>query len=200
MTTVLITAFEPYGQWDANASWLCLMELTRQLPTSPLLTTRRYPVDFTAARQRLEADLRGNYDFALHLGQAPGSTAIRLEEFALNVGQLPGQCAEECFPLCPDGPPAYRSALPLADWSGRLRSAGIPTAVSHHAGTYLCNATLYWSHYLAQTQGWKTRAAFVHLPLETSQCLGSGAIQPSLPAAMTAHALLLILAELASLK
>jgi pyroglutamyl-peptidase len=199
MTTVLITAFEPYGQWETNASWLCLMELTRQFPTSPALTTRRYPVDFVAARQRLESDLRANFDFAIHLGQAPGSTAIRLEQIALNAGQLPGQNPEECFPLCADGPAAYRSALPLADWSRRLRSAGIPTAVSHHAGTYLCNATLYWSHYLAERQGWKTRSAFMHLPLETSQCLGDGPIQPSLPAAMTAEALRLILAELEEL-
>jgi pyroglutamyl-peptidase len=199
MTTVLITAFEPYGQWDTNASWLCLMELTRQLPAAPVLTTRRYPVDFVSTRERLEADLRGNYDFALHLGQAPGSAAIRLEQFAVNIGQLPGQSAEEFFPLCTGGPAAYRSTLPLDDWSRRLRSAGIPAAVSHHAGTYLCNATLYWSHYLAERHGWKTRSAFVHLPLETSQCLGGGAIQPSLPAAMMAQGVLTILDELASL-
>lgn len=196
MTTVLITAFEPYGQWESNASWLCLMELTRQLPVAPVLTTRRYPVDFIAARQRLEADLRANYDFALHLGQAPGSTSVRLEQMAINVGQLPGQSAEECFALCPEGPEAYGSSLPLANWARQLRSAGIPATVSHHAGTYLCNATLYWSHFLAQRDGWKTRSAFVHLPLETSQCLGDGPIQPSLPAAMTAQALLTILAEL----
>ncbi|HVX59081.1 MAG TPA: hypothetical protein VHC19_00720 [Pirellulales bacterium] len=56
MTSVLITAFEPYDRWQANSSWLCLMELTRDRPTQPAITTRRYPVDFQAAKERLAQD------------------------------------------------------------------------------------------------------------------------------------------------
>ena len=193
---VLLTAFEPYGQWATNASWLCLMECTRQLPASPKLTTRLYPVDFSAVPQRLASDLQGNFDFALHLGQAPGSSAIRLEEFALNVGGEAGQASEEFAPLCADGPAALASQLPLPRWSHALRRAGIPATVSFHAGTYLCNATLYWSRYLSQQMGLATRSAFLHLPLETSQVLAGPLDQPSLPAATTAHALRLILEQL----
>jgi hypothetical protein len=40
MKSVLVTAFEPYGPWQANASWLCLLELTRELPSLTALTTR----------------------------------------------------------------------------------------------------------------------------------------------------------------
>ena len=32
MTTVLITAFEPYDDWPENSSWLALLDLTRDLP------------------------------------------------------------------------------------------------------------------------------------------------------------------------
>jgi pyroglutamyl-peptidase len=196
MTRVLITAFEPYGTWAANASWLCLLELTRQLPASPELTTRLYPVDFNEARKRLAADLEADFDFALHLGQAPGSTALRLEQLAVNVGALPGTPIDETFTLCDDGPVAYACDLPLVEWSRQLRGAGIPTAVSFHAGTYLCNATLYWSRYLAERRELKTRSTFLHLPLETSQVLSGSPIQPSLPAATTAAALRIILAAL----
>src|SRR3990172_537878 len=53
MSSLLITAFEPYDRWDQNSSWLTLMELVRELPASPVITTRRYPVDFSAVRSLL---------------------------------------------------------------------------------------------------------------------------------------------------
>jgi pyroglutamyl-peptidase len=193
--SILITAFEPYGPWQSNSSWLCLQELTRDLPATPIVT-RRYPVDFVAARQRLEADLERDFDVALHLGQAPGSSRIHLETFAINAAADANEPAENCRPLCADGPAAYRSALPLARWSGLLREAGIPAALSMHAGTYLCNATLYWTHYVAQRRGLKTQAAFIHLPLETSQVVSAAIEKPSMAASMTAQALRLILDDL----
>src|SRR5690606_4601200 len=99
MSRVLITAFEPYPPWEANSSWLCLMELTRDLPRFDGLTTRRYPVDFAAVRSRLEKELQAGFDVVLHLGQAPGSGSLRLEQFALNVGGEPSQPAEAFAPL-----------------------------------------------------------------------------------------------------
>ena len=86
MKTVLLTAFEPYDQWATNASWLALVELARDLPERPRIVTRRYPVDFALLRERLAADLQGNYDYALHLGQAPGTSRLRLEAVGLNFG------------------------------------------------------------------------------------------------------------------
>jgi pyroglutamyl-peptidase len=194
MRSVLITAFEPYDEWRSNASWLALVELVRDLPQAPRVTTRRYPVDFQAVKERLAVDLEAQYDLALHLGQAPGSAAIRLETFALNVGGCLGQLADGFAPLSVDGPAAYRSQAPLADWAARLRAAGIPAGVSHHAGTYLCNATLYWTHYLAERRRLRTQAAFVHLPLDPVQVIEHGRDLPSLPAATAAEAVRIILA------
>ena len=90
MTTVLLTAFEPYDRWPENASWLALVELTRDLPAEPHVVTRRYPVDFDAARARLFDDLAANYDFALHLGQSPGSSRVHLEAIGVNVAAIVG--------------------------------------------------------------------------------------------------------------
>ena len=106
MPRVLLTAFEPYGGHEANASWLCLKELTRTLPASPKITTRLYPVDFSQVRQRLADDLAANYDFALHLGQAPGSALIQLEALGVNVGGDVGQSPDQYYPLTDDGPEA----------------------------------------------------------------------------------------------
>jgi pyroglutamyl-peptidase len=196
MTNVLLTAFEPYDRWAENASWLALVELTRELPATPRVVTRRYPVDFQAAQARLEDDLAAEYDFVLHLGQAPGISRVHLEAIGVNIGGLSSQSPDEHQPLVVGGPAAYRSELPLASWSSKIRAAGIPCQVSYHAGTYLCNALLYLTHHMVATRKLRTRAAFVHLPLAPEQVLGERQDWPSLPTAMAAGALRMILEEL----
>jgi pyroglutamyl-peptidase len=197
MTSVLITAFEPYDRWQANSSWLALVKLTQSLPSEPAITTRLYPVDFAAVKEKLAGDLAANHDFALHLGQAPGSTRIQLESIAINVGGSSMQSPERFRVLVEGGPVAYRSSLPLGDWALMLREAGIPAQISYHAGTFLCNATLYFCHYLAERMGLKTRAAFVHLPLDVTQSAQQAQDLAALPSDTTADALRIILAELA---
>jgi pyroglutamyl-peptidase len=197
MPTVLITAFEPYDRWAENASWLALVELTRDLPVAPKVVTRRYPVDFEAARTRLFDDLAANYDFALHLGQAPGISRIHLEAIGLNVAGHTGQTPDSYPPLVAGGPAAYRSALPLDAWSAQIRELGIPCQVSYHAGTYLCNALLYLTHHFAAEQHLQTKAAFMHLPLAPIQVLGERQDWPSLPSDWCAAAIRCILRQLA---
>jgi pyroglutamyl-peptidase len=194
MPRVLITAFEPYGTWRSNASWLALVELTKQLPVTPQIVTRRYAVDFEIVRQRLADDLAGGFDVALHLGQAPGSTSLRLENIALNVRHDPYGPQVPAGTLERDGPVAYSSNLPIEHWAQSLRQKGIPCQVSHHAGIYLCNATLYWSRHISERNGWRTKSTFVHLPLETSQVVDEAEAWASLPAATVAAALRHILA------
>ncbi|MFO0902570.1 MAG: pyroglutamyl-peptidase I [Pirellulales bacterium] len=198
MTTVLVTAFEPYDRWSENASWLALVELTRNLPAAPKLVTRRYPVDFMKARERLEKDLGGDYDFAIHLGQAPGSSMIRLESIALNVGGTSHDNHDALKPLVADGPIAYRTRLPLASWADQIRAAGIPVQVSYHAGTYLCNAVFYLSSHLTQRRGLRTQSVFIHLPLEVAQAVREPRETASLPAAVSAEALRIVLRDLAA--
>ncbi|HEY2761377.1 MAG TPA: pyroglutamyl-peptidase I [Pirellulales bacterium] len=197
MSRVLLTAFEPYDRWKANAGWLALVELTRNLPERPYVTTRLYPVDFSEMKARLEADLSAEYDFALHVGQAPGSSRIQLESIGLNIGGSSSQSPDQYRTLVEDGPVAYRSSLPLADWAVKLRRAGVPAQVSYHAGTYLCNATLYWSHWLTERMALPTQAAFIHMPLDISQVVNEPHGAPSLPSSISGHAIGLILEELA---
>ncbi|HEY2881318.1 MAG TPA: pyroglutamyl-peptidase I [Pirellulales bacterium] len=197
MPRVLLTAFEPYDRWKANASWLTLVQVTQHLPEEPQITTRLYPVDYEELKRRLEADLAGNYDYALHLGQAPNSSRIQLEAVGLNIGGSSSQSPDQYRPLAGDGPVAYRSALPLADWAVKLRRGGIPAQVSFHAGTYLCNATLYWAHYLAERMALSTQMAFVHVPLDVSQVVNEPHGAASLPVSVSAQGVRLILDELA---
>lgn len=196
MTRVLLTAFEPYDDWAENASWLVLEQLTRELPAEPTLTTRLYPVDFSQIRDRLAGDLADNYDVALMLGQAPGAAAIALESVGLNVAVDRDADPDAPGSLADDGPVAYRSSLPLATWAAKIRAAGIPVQVSHHAGCYLCNAALYLSHYLIERMSLKTQAAFLHVPLDPRQVLDRRQPLPAAPAVLTATAIRLMLEDI----
>ena len=196
---VLLTSFEPYEPWQANASWLTIVELTKEGFGQPEVTTRLYPVDFAAMQEKLSADLATGYDYALHLGQAPGAEQIRLEAIGLNIGGSSKHQPEEYQPLVADGPVAYRSALPLAQWSIKLQENGIPAQISYHAGTFLCNAILFLSHYLSQQHGYSTKAAFIHVPLDGSQAVGNQSDIASLPTSVSAAAVRMILNELMTL-
>lgn len=196
MTTVLITAFEPYDRWKTNSSWLSLVQLTQDLPREPAVTTRLYPVDFPEVKRRLAEDLQENYDFALHLGQAPGSGRIQLESIGVNIGGSSSQSPDQYRPLIDDGPVAYQSELPLGEWAVLLRRSGVPAQVSFHAGTYLCNAMLYLSCYFAERLSLKTQSAFIHLPLDCSQTAGLREDMASMPVGLSASALRILLGAL----
>ena len=196
MTSILVTAFAPYESWKSNASQLCLERLIASSADDAQITTRVYPVDFSLLRERLAADLQADYDYALHLGQARDRDSVSLELFGLNVGCHPGPAAGESFPLEPDGPAAYHCELPLASWAEKLRAAGIAAQVSFHAGTYLCNAAFYWSHFCTEQLGLATRSGFIHLPLDESQVAGTGEKRSCMPSATAAAAVQLILDEL----
>lgn len=193
---ILLTAFEPYAQWPTNSSWLTLVELLRVRPPNGSLVTRRYPVDFRRMQSALYKDLTQEFDAVLHLGQAPGSTSIRLEAVALNAGGAITESGSGMDRLIPDGPEAYRTRMPLQRWQRSLQAASIPASISYHAGTYLCNAVMYLSHHWAAESDRSIPVGFVHLPLATSQVANSTAPEPSLPVETLAAALGTILSDI----
>lgn len=193
---ILLTAFESYDDWDNNSSWLALVELLRDSSQDFELTTRRYPVNLPALEKKLNEDLEHSFDAVLHLGQAPGSSAIKLETVALNVAGCVDERGELLPEIIPSGPLAFRTRMPVGLWAGSLREAHIPAFVSYHAGTFLCNATMYLSHYWYHSRDLATPVGFVHLPLATEQVAQSLLAKPSLPKSTLATAIKLILNDL----
>ncbi len=200
MAKILITAFEPYDSWNENSGWQALVEFTKTMKADRPVTTRLYPVNFAEVQRRLTKDLAADYHYVLHLGQAPGLTTVRLEAIGVNVGGHSDDPPEQYRQLVGDGPVAYHSGLPLADWVRKLREAGIPASVSFHAGTQLCNATLYMTHYLAEKMNLQTKATFVHLPLTTEQVTAQNKETASLTVESAAAALHLLVEAMATLE
>lgn len=194
---VLLTAFEPYEQWKENSSWLTLVEMLKDKPQAPELVTRRYPVDLAAMRDKLYKDLQLGFDAIIHLGQSPGSSQIKLESIAVNVAGRVEHCGDELNSIEDHGPVAYRSPLPLGRWADLLREHTIPTVVSYHAGTYLCNATLYSSIHLGRTMPQPPLVGFIHLPLTMQQAAASLLPLASMDVRTMASAIRLLLVDLA---
>jgi len=191
MTKILITAFEPYDRWSENSSWLALVELTRWFESRSQIVTRRYPVDLQAASDRLRKDLLDGYDYAIHLGQSPGSAVLKIETTGLNIRTDGNR-------LVDDAPTAYTTPLPTRQLCELLASHRIPAEVSHHAGAYLCNAMLYLSQYFSAQHNLSTRSLFLHLPLTPEQVAGTSAMLPSASTTLMATAIGHILTSLES--
>jgi pyroglutamyl-peptidase len=179
---LLLTSFEAYGGYGLNVSrevGICLREerWQRRLPDGdvelvtlrPLdgVDLREYPVEFDQIESRLRKDLTPDIGALILMGQAPGRTTIDLERFAINAGTEPGSNGDCWFPLEAGGPEAVRSDLPLDEWVQLLKEQGFPMKQSFHAGTYLCNASLYYALRNFQRRGLPGAAAFLHLPLAT---------------------------------
>lgn len=193
---ILLTAFEPYEQWTDNSSWLTMVELLKRRPANCQLVTRRYPVDLPGVRESLHRDLEQGFDAVLHLGQAPGSTAIKLETVAINFAGRVDNSGEELNNILEDSPLAYRSQLPVGNWANILRQNDIPATVSYHAGTFLCNATMFLSLHQGQRLRHAGRVGFIHLPLTTRQAASGLVSMPSLPVEVLASAVRMIIDDL----
>ncbi len=189
VTRVLLTAFEPYDRWPDNSSWLALIELTRWHDGPIELVTRRYPVELGRMSEKLRTDLQEDYDFALHCGQAPGASQLRLEAVGLNL-------RTDGSEILSGAPAAYRSPLPLAAAAARIREAGIPATVSNHAGTYLCNAALFLSQHYIRSFGMRTSSSFVHMPLSPAQVARENSDSPSMSTPMVSAALAILIQQL----
>lgn len=165
---LLVTAFGPFGGRELNASSLVLAGLRKSFPG---LRTRVLPVDAVIAPSRLIQAIRLiQPDALVMLGEAGGSTSIRLETTAWNeldfrIPDIAGR-KYSSRPIRRAAPVSLPSTLPLTEIHDRLVSNGHPVAFSQDPGRYLCNQVFFRAmDHLAQNS-LAIPAGFIHLPLE----------------------------------
>ena len=156
MRTVLITAFEPFGSRNQNAS----AEVLRLLPDKMDGTVIRkmlLPVVFGKATERV---LRQPADAVFLLGEAGSRNTVTPELQAVNIrnARIPDNAGNQPVheKILPDGPEVYRTRVPVKRIVTRMRETGynkncLPCKirqpdVDHSQGnpllTRLCN---HWS-------------------------------------------------------
>jgi pyroglutamyl-peptidase len=154
---MLITAFEPFGDWDSNTSADVGRTVAGALGADLLVL----PVDLESAPGLLR-DACSGHEAVLCLGLHGRSRALRVERVGLNLAdfEIPdntGRTVTACR-LDPEGPDALMSVVDVGAVVQAMRSAGVPADVSNSAGTYLCNAV----YFTALQTG--PRSLFIHVP------------------------------------
>ncbi len=172
MRRLLVTGFGPYPGVPRNPT-TPLVETVAAARlagvATALLPTTWQVCEEIAARARA-------YDGVVMFGVAPSARRIRYERVSLpTAGRHPDAAG-----ALPVAAPRYAtSRLPVAELAKAARGAGFPVALSHSAGTYICNAS--YGAALASNP----HTLFVHIPLPT----GRGALSQ---AGLARHALWLV--------
>ncbi|MEZ5324477.1 MAG: hypothetical protein R3F19_05395 [Verrucomicrobiales bacterium] len=169
--TVLITGFEPFDGMDENLSGTMIRHLESvnfEIPHVDLQFAV-LPVSYEKADVsilELLAELRPHTVLAFGIGRS--EPLITIERIALNIDDA--ECCDNCGEsrngtlIETDGPAAYFSNVPLVSIQDALRKAAIPSAISNHAGAFLCNHLLYRLLHASETSGCPASACFLHLP------------------------------------
>lgn len=191
MSTVLLTAFEPFDGQVVNASLEAARRVEAAWDGPGALVVRVLPVSFRRARQELRAAVAElEPDVVVCTGEAGGRAAVGIERVAVNVidARIPDAdgSAPVDVPVIAGAPAAFFSTLPVKACWAAARAAGAPAEVSGSAGTYVCNATFYALQHLLHGRG-AARSGFVHVPRLPEQVAAG---EPSLAADVAARGLL----------
>ena len=168
---VLVTAFEPFGGEDVNASLAAVAALPDRIG-SAVIRKATLPVVFgEATRLALEAAEAAGAELILCIGQAAGRAAVTPEAVAINLqyASIPDNVgnAPKDQPCIPEGDAAYFATVPVRRMAEAIRETGCPAAVSLSAGAYVCNDLLYGL--LHRLQGSRCRVGFIHVPVTPAQ-------------------------------
>ena len=172
---ILLTAFEPFAGERVNPAMEAAALLGNRVAGAELVCVS-VPVVFGKSVEVVTAAIRREKpDAVLCIGQAGGRFELTPERVAINLddARIPDEEGNRPVdqPICPEGPAAFFSTLPVKAMVSAIREKGIPASVSNTAGTFVCNHLMYGVlSYLSET-GQQIPAGFMHVPYLPSQVL-----------------------------
>jgi pyroglutamyl-peptidase len=172
---ILVTGFEPFGGMTVNPTQQLVERLDGRSVPGVELHSGVLPVEYDEClRVVLERIDRLEPDAVIACGLAAGRSAITPERIAINVKDTgadhaiadnAGRRPED--ERINDGPDGIFSTLPIRAIERALVAAGIPTAISNTAGTYICNNTMYGVLDHLRRRESTALAGFIHFPAST---------------------------------
>lgn len=167
----LVTGSRPFAGLPTNPAELVLPHIDSLVVEGITIVAKPTPVSRNGLPTHLpELVARYRPAFVLALGLALGAPTVRIETIGVNamhfgIPDNEGVRPQGGEPIDPAGPPAR-----VATWNAdavvaAILDDGIPAKASFHAGTHLCNLTLYT--YLGALEAAGLAASpcgFLHLP------------------------------------
>ena len=177
---VLLTGFEPFGGGESNPSGDAVEQVAANWNGDAELITAVLPVTFTGAAAAMRELIEAHRpSIVIATGLAGGRTAISVERVAVNLidARIPDNDGAQPIdaPSVPGAPAGAFATLPVKSITAAIRGAGIPAAVSHTAGTFVCNHVFFTA---LQAVPSDVRAGFIHVPWSIE---GAPTGQPALP-------------------
>jgi pyroglutamyl-peptidase len=201
----LLTGFEPFGGETVNPAQQAVEGLIAR-PGGGAgdieIATRILPVAFDRALPLLEAAIIDTAPaIVLCVGEAGGRAELSLERVAINLAdaRIPDNDGRQPIdrPVAAAGPAAYFANLPIKPAMAALRAAGLPAAVSHCAGTFVCNYVFYGLLHFAARHRPSLTCGFLHVPYLPEQAARHPGMpplgMPSMALADTIHGIAVVL-------
>ena len=170
---VLLTAFDPFGGDHINpaSEALNLINLEREdIQIIKLIVPTVFYKSIAVVTEAIEKE---KPDVVLCLGQAGGRKEITPERVAINIDDARICDNDGNQPIdtkiYEDGESAYFSTLPIKAIVDKIKEAGLPSAVSNSAGTFVCNHLMYGVLYYISKHHYQMKAGFLHIPYMMEQ-------------------------------
>lgn len=172
---ILITGFDPFGGEKINPAWEAVKSLKDEIEGAEIVKLQ-IPTVFKKSAEKLFENIDTiNPNVIICVGQAGGRFELSIERVAINLddGRIPDNNGYQPIDvkIFEDGENAYFSTLPIKAMVEEVKKAGIPTAISNTAGTYVCNHIMYSLLYYINKKNLATRGGFIHVPYITEQVL-----------------------------
>lgn len=182
---LLLTAFDPFGGAAINPALEAVKGVPEKIGNVEVIKLTVPTVFHKSVDLTVQAIDTHRPDAVLCIGQAGGRYELTPERVAINLddARIPDNAGSQPIdvPICPNGPAAYFSTLPIKAMASAIREAGLPASVSNTAGTFVCNHLMYGVlHHLAVHQP-GTKAGFLHVPFAPCQVTGRPAPSMSIP-------------------
>lgn len=170
---VLITGFEPFGNYEINPSQLIAETLDGRLIDETEIVGIVLPVDFEKSIENItHAINQYNPYFVISLGLDAKTKTIDIEKLSINLKRYSKD--EHMFWFIPrildPGGPFFRfSTLKTKEIVEDLKDVNIPAKSSFFAGTYVCNSVFYQTMEYIDENDLSMQCGFIHVPLLDTQ-------------------------------
>jgi len=162
---ILVTGFEPFGEWNENPSAMVAMALNGSFIGNAEIVSIVLPVDFNQSFEKIKDAIEKYKPFMIiSLGLNGKARAIHIEKIALNIECNNGRCS-----FIKNGRLIQISPLPAFKICNELRSHGYKAKPSFFAGTYACNFIFYSTLNYIDENELDIKDGFIHVPPLKSQ-------------------------------
>ena len=197
MPRILLTGFEPFGEYAENSSWAVAKEVAACGIEG--VAIEQLPVSFARVGEILRRAVeRHSPDLLIMLGLSGATDRVKLERVALNMmdsamGDNDGVKPDE-EPIYEGEDSALFTSLPIKQLREAIEAQGIAVKISNSAGLYVCNRTYYEALRLCKERD--MQAIFIHLPLFEGQKQPKNSEKQTMPLADMVKAVQTIINEI----